>query len=71
MGPAAQIDAQLRRRAVRIALASSAMGVVLYAAAQVMAPYLALAGWRYLALFALIALGGLVLPWFGPDDRGL
>lgn len=60
MGPAAQIDAQLRRRAVRILLASAAMGVALYAAGQVMTPYLALAGWRYLALFALIALGALV-----------
>jgi len=60
MGQAAQIDAQMRRRALRIAVASAAMGLALYGGAQLLAPYLALSGWRYLALLALIALGAVV-----------
>jgi len=60
MGPAAQIDPQLRGRVWRIALASAAMGAALFGAAQLVAPMLAMAGWRYLALLGLIAVGSAV-----------
>ncbi|NBB97169.1 MAG: murein biosynthesis integral membrane protein MurJ [Alphaproteobacteria bacterium] len=60
MGQAAQIDAQMRRRALRIAVASVVMGGALYLGAQPLAPYLAMPGWRYLALLALIGLGSVV-----------
>ncbi|MCC1481728.1 murein biosynthesis integral membrane protein MurJ [Roseibaca sp. Y0-43] len=60
MGQAAQVDAQMRRRALRIVIASAAMGAALYLCAQALEPYLALPGWRALALLALIALGSVV-----------
>jgi len=57
MGPAAQIDARLRNRAPRIFGASLAMGTVLWGTAQIMTPYLAIDGLRYLALLALVVVG--------------
>ncbi len=59
MGTAAAVDARLRRVAPRIMLACVAMGVVLYALALLLTPYLHLPGWRYLALAGLIA-GGML-----------
>jgi len=60
MGQAAQVDVQLRRRALRIVLASAVMGAALYLGAQGMSPYLAMPGLRYPALLALIVLGSVV-----------
>jgi putative peptidoglycan lipid II flippase len=60
MGQAAQVDVQLRRRALRIVLASAAMGAALYLGAQGLSPYLAMPGLRYPALLALIVLGSVV-----------
>ncbi|MEL6609561.1 MAG: murein biosynthesis integral membrane protein MurJ [Pseudomonadota bacterium] len=57
MGVAAQLDARLRDRAWRIALASVVMGVVLVAVAWLLRDALMLAGWRYLGLAALILAG--------------
>ncbi len=57
MGAAAQFDARFQRRSLRIALASIAMGGVLFAAAALLGPALATAYWRYLALLALIVIG--------------
>ena len=71
MGPAAQIDPQLRGRVWRIALASAAMGAALFGAAQLVAPMLAMAGWRYLALLGLIAVGQRGLSGAGAGDRRL
>jgi len=63
MGPAAQIDARLRNRAPRIFGASLAMGTVLWGTAQIMTPYLAIDGLRYLALLALVVVG--IISYFG------
>jgi len=63
MGPAAQIDARLRNRAPRIFGASLAMGTVLWGTAQIMTPYLAMDGLRYLALLALVVVG--IISYFG------
>ena len=75
MGEAAATDARLRDRLWRIAAASAFMGVVLWAAAALAAPMLAMAGTRYAALAALVVLGlvsyfgaGLVLGAFRPAD---
>jgi len=59
MGAAAQFDARFQRRSLRIVLASLAMGAVLLLAAWILAPALAMAYWRYLALLALIVIGAL------------
>ncbi len=56
-GAAARFDDRFRHRIGRITLASLIMGVAIWGAAHVMAPYLALAGWRWLALLGVIALG--------------
>ncbi len=75
MGPAAAIDAQLRRRAGRIVLAAAAMGLALHAAQAGLAPWLAQDVWRYPALAGLLAAGGAVylgLGWligaYAPDE---
>jgi len=67
-GDVARFDAQFRRRLWRIVLASALMGAVLWAAAVVLGPFLALAGWRWLALLLLVALGMLS---YGLAGQGL
>jgi len=67
-GDVAQFDAQFRRRLWRIVLASAIMGAVLWGAAVVLGPFLALAGWRWLALVLLVALGVLS---YGLAGQGL
>ena len=57
MGQAAQPDARLKRRVPRILAASAIMGAGLWLAARALAPALALAGWRYLALAGLVLFG--------------
>ncbi len=56
-GDVARFDDRLRRRSGRIVAASALMGAVLYGTNLALAPFLALDGWRYLALLALIATG--------------
>lgn len=63
MGEAVWLDDGLRHRAPRIALAALVMGGVLWATQTALAPMLAMAGWRYLALALLIAAG--VISYFG------
>jgi len=58
MGRAARLDGRFRRRIWRILAASLAMGIFLYLGQLVLGPVFALAGWRYLALAVLIAIGG-------------
>ena len=50
---------------VYIGLAALFMGVVLWATQLLIGPFLARAGWRYLALTGLIAMGILSYGWFG------
>ncbi len=57
MGEAATLDGRFRARIWRIVAASAAMGAVLVAAADLMAPWLAASTLRYAALGALVALG--------------
>ncbi len=57
MGDAARADARLRNRFWRIALASAAMGGVLWLAQVVLGPGLGLPGWRYMALALLCGAG--------------
>src|SRR6056297_1211205 len=64
-GEVARFDMQFRRRLWRIVFASALMGAVLWAAAVVLGPFLALAGWRWLALLLLVALGMLSYGLFG------
>ena len=68
LGDVARFDAQFRRRLWRIVLASALMGAVLWGAAVVLGPFLALAGWRWLALLLLVALGVLS---YGLAGQGL
>lgn len=63
MGEEAQFDARFKARLPRIVAASALMGVVLWGAAQAMAPALALHFWRYPALLALCSLG--IVTYFG------
>ena len=56
-GDVARFDAQFRRRLWRIVLASALMGAVIWGGATLLAPFLAMGGWRWLALALLIALG--------------
>ncbi len=63
MGLAAHTDARLRKRAPRILAASLLMGACLWAAMLVLGPALTMAGWRYLALLALIIVG--IVSYFG------
>jgi putative peptidoglycan lipid II flippase len=64
-GEVARFDAQFRRRLWRICLASGLMGAVLWGAGAVMGPLFGMGGVRWLALLALIAVGGLVYALFG------
>ncbi|MBT0955897.1 murein biosynthesis integral membrane protein MurJ [Alphaproteobacteria bacterium KMM 3653] len=57
MGPEAEVDAQLKRRALRIVLASAVMGAALAAMAWLLGPALLAPGLRYLALLALVMVG--------------
>jgi len=63
MGEAARFDDRLRSRAPRIVLAALLMGVVLWLVQIPLAPMLAAAGWRYLALLALVMTG--IVSYFG------
>lgn len=63
MGEEAHVDERLRARLPRIALAAGVMGLLLWLASMVLAPALALPGWRYGALAGLIALG--LVSYFG------
>lgn len=58
MGSEAALDARFRARAPRIVMASAAMGAVLFALAYAMGAAFAVPGLRYLALAALVAVGG-------------
>ncbi|MEM9910854.1 MAG: murein biosynthesis integral membrane protein MurJ [Pseudomonadota bacterium] len=58
-GEVAQFDDRFRKRIWRIALASLLMGGVVWAAALTLSPYLALPGWRWLALLGVIGIGAL------------
>lgn len=57
MGDVARFDARLRRRMWRICWASAVMGVVLWMLSAFATPVFGLPGWRWLALFGLIAGG--------------
>ncbi|RKF13608.1 murein biosynthesis integral membrane protein MurJ [Roseovarius spongiae] len=74
LGDVARFDARFRRRAWRIAVASLLMGVVLWGGMVAIGPAFGLAGWRWLALVALVALGmvsyGLFGRMLGAFDRG-
>jgi putative peptidoglycan lipid II flippase len=63
MGDAARIDARLRHRLPRIALASGIMGGVLWLLAQALGPMLMTPGLRYGALAVLVVSG--ILTYFG------
>jgi putative peptidoglycan lipid II flippase len=63
MGPAAQLDDRFRSRAPRILVAAMAMGFCLWAAMMLLGPALGMAGLRYLALAALVAVG--IIGYFG------
>jgi putative peptidoglycan lipid II flippase len=63
MGEAAQTDARFRSRVPRIVLASLGMGACLVVGEIVLGPALGMHGLRYLALAALVLLGG--LSYFG------
>jgi putative peptidoglycan lipid II flippase len=56
-GDVTRFDAQFRRRLWRIVLASGLMGAVLWGAAVMLGPFLAMGGWRWLALLVLVGLG--------------
>ncbi|MEO0891329.1 MAG: murein biosynthesis integral membrane protein MurJ [Pseudomonadota bacterium] len=57
MGDVARFDARLRRRMWRVCWASAVMGVVLWMLSAFATPVFGLPGWRWLALFGLIAGG--------------
>jgi putative peptidoglycan lipid II flippase len=56
-GEVARFDAQFHRRLWRIVLASALMGAVLWGGGVLLGPVLAMGGWRWLALVALLGLG--------------
>jgi len=60
MGDVARFDARFRYRISRIVLASMVMGCALWAASLLLGPALGVAGWRYVALFVLVAGGATV-----------
>src|SRR6056297_555181 len=64
-GDGARFDAQFRRRLWRIVLASVLMGGVLWGAALVLGPFLAMGGWRWLALTLLVGFGVVSYGLFG------
>jgi len=57
-GEAARLDAQLRAKSWRIALASLMMGAAIWAAATLLEPMLQITGWRVIALTMILAVGG-------------
>ena len=57
MGEVAHFDARFKQRLPRVLAAAAIMGVVLWAAARVLTPWLHLHLWRYLALVLLCGLG--------------
>ncbi|MCK0149999.1 murein biosynthesis integral membrane protein MurJ [Marivita sp. S6314] len=57
LGDVARFDSQFRRRIWRVCLASIVMGAVLWFTTLLLGPFLALAGIRFIALAALIAIG--------------
>ncbi len=59
-GDVARFDSRLKRRLWRICLASAAMGGALWWLSVAISPWLGTAGWRYVALLALIILASLV-----------
>lgn len=63
MGDVARFDARFHARIWRIIAASFGMSVILWGAMVVMAPFFAMAGWRYLALLGLILIG--MISYFG------
>ncbi|MBE1283629.1 MAG: murein biosynthesis integral membrane protein MurJ [Rhodobacteraceae bacterium] len=63
MGDVARFDTRFRRRIWRMALASLIMGGAVWLFGVFGAVFFTLPGWRYLALLALIILGGVV--YFG------
>jgi putative peptidoglycan lipid II flippase len=62
-GQVARFDDRFRARIWRIVLASLAMGGCLWGGLQVLTPYLGMAGIRYAALAALVAVG--IVSYFG------
>ena len=63
MGEVVRPDARFRRRLPRIVVASAAMGVVVWISELALGPFFALAGWRWLALAVMVALGAVA--YFG------
>ncbi len=63
MGAVARFDDRFRARLWRICAAAAIMGAALWLAAAALAPALAMPGWRYLALAALVGLG--IVVYFG------
>ncbi|WP_435231235.1 murein biosynthesis integral membrane protein MurJ [Pseudopelagicola sp. nBUS_20] len=57
-GPVAKFDDRLRKRLWMICLCSAVMAAVLWAVTLILSPWLGQAGWRYVALLALISSGG-------------
>ena len=57
MGEQAALDDRLKRRLPRLLAASLLMAGLLCGAMQALGPMLALPGWRYAALAALVLLG--------------
>ncbi|MHA6326725.1 murein biosynthesis integral membrane protein MurJ [Roseivivax sp. CAU 1753] len=64
-GIVARLDDRCRTRIWRIVVASLLMGVTLWGTQLLIGPFLGRAGWRYLALTGLIAVGILSYGWFG------
>lgn len=64
-GEVARFDPQFRRRLWRIVLASALMGAVIWGLGAVFGSLLSMAGWRWLALLALVAFGTLAYGLFG------
>ena len=63
MGLAAQLDGRFGQRIGRIMVAAALTGLALWLGAWLLTPAFGLRGWRYLALLALVALGG--VSYFG------
>jgi putative peptidoglycan lipid II flippase len=57
IGEVARFDARFRRRVPRIIAASLAMGAILWGTYLLLAPFLIMDYWRYLALLLLLAMG--------------
>jgi len=60
MGEVARFDTRFRRRIGRILAASALLGAGLWALNVALGPFLGMAGWRYLALAALVAGGAAI-----------